>query len=290
MLIEPKAANLVEKYGLVPQPLYPDTYNAQNSRRMDSLITTKLREDAYQLRDLGKGSSSTARKTLGSVKDKMMRDIHRILIVTLGPPPNPNETLLWEYHDKDDKLQTKSFTPLELAAELEGKEAIFANSGVNVNQLFSLVNDPRNDYNKLLSVDRLGNVIGLRQIRYVNVSMETMKAACIAMLKADIPIFFGSDVGKHSNSQSGIMDLDLIDYELGFGVTLGMDKAQRLLTGESLMTHAMVLTAVHLDEDGKPLRWRVQNSWGEGSGTKGWFVMTDGWMDEFVYQAVVDPR
>lgn len=118
---------------------------------------------------------------------------------------------------------------------------------------------------------------------------QTMKKACIAMLSAGIPVFFGSDVGKFSNRQTGIMDTNLFDYELGFNVRLGLSKAQRLMTNESAMTHAMVLTAVHVVNE-KPVRWRVQNSWGDGVGTKGWFVMSDGWMDEFVYQAVVDPR
>lgn len=76
------------------------------------------------------------------------------------------------------------------------------------------------------------------------------------------------------------MDLSLIDYELGFNVKLGMSKAQRLMTGESAMTHAMVLTAVHI-ENGKSIRWRVQNSWGTNAGSEGWFVMSDAWMDEF---------
>jgi len=100
------------------------------------------------------------------------------------------------------------------------------------------------------------------------------------MLQAGLPIFFGSDVGKFSSSTSGIMDLSLIDYELGFNVKLGMSKAQRLMTGESAMTHAMVLTAVHI-ENGKSIRWRVQNSWGTNAGSEGWFVMSDAWMDEF---------
>jgi bleomycin hydrolase len=119
--------------------------------------------------------------------------------------------------------------------------------------------------------------------------MTTMKKACIGMLKKGYPIFFGSDVGKYSDSSLGIMDTDLIDYELGFNVKLGMSKADRLNTGESAMTHAMVLTAVHLDPSGKPVRWRVENSWSNTAGTDGYFVMSDKWMDEFVYQAVVDP-
>ena len=51
----------------------------------------------------------------------------------------------------------------------------------------------------------------------------------------------------------------------------------------------MVLTAVHLSPSGEPIRWRVENSWSETAGTKGYFVASDKWMDEFCYQAVVDP-
>ncbi|KAI4256212.1 MAG: hypothetical protein LQ352_002169 [Teloschistes flavicans] len=282
-------ANLVEKYGLVPQSLYPDSHNACNSSIMSSLITTKLREDALELRRLAKSSGGEAKDSLGAAKDKMMRDIHGILTLMLGPPPNPNKEMTWEYCDKEDKFHSLTTTPLKYAGELSSEESVEANSGTNIHELFSLVNDPRNDYKQLLSVSRLGNVIDLRPVRYVNVDMITMKTACISMLRANIPIFFGCDVGKSSNRTSGIMDTDLINYELGFNIRLGMSKAQRLMANESSMTHAMVLTAVHVVDE-KPVRWRVQNSWGDGPGSKGWFVMSDGWMDEFVYQAVVDPR
>ena len=282
-------ANLVEKYGLVPQHLYPDSFNAMNSSTMASLITTKLREDALILRDLA-SKSPNPRSSVGSMKEKMMREIHLMLTLMLGSPPLPNKEMTWEYYDKDDKFGSLTTTPLKFAAELSSKESIEANRGADVHELFSLVNDPRNEYGSLLSVSRLGNVIGMPGVRYVNVSMSTMKNACIAMLKSELPIFFGSDVGKWSDSKSGIMDTELIDYELGFNIRLGLTKAQRLMTSESAMTHAMVLTAVHVDDaEGKPVRWRVQNSWGEGAGSKGWFVMSDRWMDQFVYQAVVDP-
>ncbi|TGO69384.1 hypothetical protein BELL_0776g00070 [Botrytis elliptica] len=278
--------NLVHKYGLVPQVLYPDSFNAQTSSVINSIITTKLREDALKLRAAATTKSAS---TLNSLKEHMVRQIHLILTLALGPPPVSDTAFTWQYLDKDDKAQELEVTPIQFAKELNTPKSIRITNST-VHDMFSLVNDPRNEYNTLLTVDRLGNIVGGRPITYVNVSMPVMKAACVSMLKAGLPIFFGSDVGKYSNSKSGVMDLDLIDYELGFNIKLGMSKAQRLMTGESAMTHAMVLTAVHLDEEGKSVRWRVQNSWGEGAGTNGWFVMSDAWMDEFVYQAVVEPR
>lgn len=278
-------ANLVEKYGILPQALYPDSFNASSSSTINQLLTTKLREDALILRKLSKSTTTT---TLAQTKENMLREIHLILTLTLGPPPSPTEEFLWEFKDQDGNPREVKSTPIHFARELSSSKAVQLCGG-DVNSMFSLVNDPRNPYNTLLTVDRLGNIVGGRGITYVNVSMPVLKTACIAMLKAGLPIFFGSDVGKSSSSASGIMDTDLIDYELGFNVKLGMTKAERLLVGESAMTHAMVLTAVHLDKDGKSVRWRVENSWGVDAGKEGWFVMSDKWMDEFVYQAVVEP-
>lgn len=280
--------NLVTKYGLIPQVLYPDSYNAQNSGAIDSLITTKLRENALILRSMASSASSSS---IRAAKEKMVREIHLILTLTLGAPPSPTGEFVWQYLDASGKAKEVKTTPLAFAKELSSSVSI-RTIGIDINAMFSLVHDPRNAENTHLTVSRLNNIFSpsARPITYVNVSMETMKAACIAMLKAGLPIFFGSDVGKFSERSRGVMDTDLVDYELGFNVKLGMSKRERLMTGESAMTHAMVLTAVHLDEQGKSVRWRVQNSWGKDIGVEGWFVMSDKWMDEFVYQAVVEPR
>jgi len=254
---------------------------------MDKLITTKLREDCLRLRSLAR-SSSAASTDLAAAKQKMLREVHLILTLMLGPPPSPTKEFTWEYADASGKFHSVRTTPARFSAQLSDPKTVRACGGTDVHRLFSLVNDPRNEYMALLSVERLGNVWRGRPVTYVNVDMHVMKQACIAMIKAGFPVFFGSDVGKDSDSAKGIMHVGMIDYEAGFNVRLGMSKAERLTVGESAMTHAMVLTAVHV-VDGKPVRWRVENSWSETAGTEGYFVMTDGWMDEFVYQAVVDP-
>jgi bleomycin hydrolase len=241
---------------------------------MDTLLTTKLRQDGLELRKMkAKGASASS---ITASKEAMLQDVIRIVTLCLGPPPAADEKFTWEFYDRSNKLKTVSLTPLEFAESAEVKKFV------------SLVNDPRNDYMRLLTVSNLGNVWDGRPVSYINVDTIMLKEACVAMLRKGSPIFFGSDVGKQFDSSKGIMDTDLIDYELGFNVKLGMTKAERLLTGESQMTHAMVLTAVHLDKDDMPVRWRVENSWSDAAGVGGYFVMSDKWMDEFCYQAVID--
>jgi bleomycin hydrolase len=82
------------------------------------------------------------------------------------------------------------------------------------------------------------------------------------------------------------MDPSLFDYELTFGVQLNLNKADRLRYAESAMTHAMTITGVDLIDE-KPIKWRIENSWGEDSGDKGYLCMTDAWFDEFTYQVVI---
>jgi bleomycin hydrolase len=291
--------NLVEKYGLVPQALYPDSWNAMSSSTINYVVVGKLREYALVLRNMvrNKSVSATTATILKATKDKMMREIHAILTLTLGPPPANNQAFEWDFLDKNGKAQSVRKTPLEFAQDIT---STIPGSGFRITNdaikgMVSLVHDPRHEPLSLMTVDRLGNIVGGRGITYINVEMDVLRQACVSMLKAGLPVFFGCDVGKFSDRVAGIMDLGLIDYGLGFNVDMyaagAMDKAGRLRVGESAMTHAMVLTAVHVDEKtGRCVRWRVQNSWGTDSGDKGWFVMSDDWMDQFVYQAVVDPR
>ena len=142
-------------------------------------------------------------------------------------------------------------------------------------------------YGKSYTVEMLGNVVGSRPVRYLNVPMDRLKELAIAQMKAGETVWFGSDVGQVSNRKAGILATDVYDFEAGMDIHLTQDKAGRLDYAESLMTHAMVLTGVDLDEAGQSRKWKVENSWGDKVGTDGYFVASDAWMDEYTYQIVV---
>ncbi|KAG6894137.1 hypothetical protein C0992_007390, partial [Termitomyces sp. T32_za158] len=270
--------NLVERYGLVPQAVFPESTHSSLSGPLNKLVKTKLREHALILRRLSSSlrASSVPEEvivsTLRAKKETLVKEIYIILTATLGVPPAADERFTWEFTDTDGKFGKWQGTPLEFSRT-------FASKPYPVSESFSLINDPRNPYSKLYTVDKLGNVWGARPVLYVNTEIENLKAVVVKAIKAGHPIFFGCDVGKFSETAGGVMDPALFKYELAFDITLGMTKAERLQVNESAMTHAMVISGVHLDGNGKPIRYKVENSWGEASGDKGYFVMTDAWFE-----------
>lgn len=152
--------------------MYPDTYNSKSSSFLGKLVTTKLREDALVLRKMATSEDPSVRASISDAKNKFLQEIHSILTILLGPPPSPREKFTWEYYDANGKFHKLSMTPLEFASSLSSREGLRACKGTDVNELFSLVNDPRNSYERLLTVDRLGNVVGGQPVTYVNVDMD----------------------------------------------------------------------------------------------------------------------
>lgn len=271
--------NLVRKYGLVPKDAMPETKVSSSTREMNSVLTRKLREYACVLRKAYAQGASC--EELKSKKEGMLSEIYRILCICLGEPP---KTFDFEAEDKDKKFYRDcGLTPLEFYQKY---------IGLNLDEYVSLINAPTADkpFHRSYSVGFLGNVKEGRPVRYLNLEIEELKKAAIAQMKDGSPVWFGCDVGKCSSRDEGILDTDIYRTEDLLDTSFGMTKADRLDYGESLMTHAMVFQGVDLDENGKPDRWRVENSWGDAPGLKGYYVMSDAWFDQYMYQIVVNKK
>mgnify|MGYP001140267107 CR=1 FL=1 len=270
--------NLIEKYGVVPKYVMPETFHSSQSARMNQLLTVKLREDAAILRESFHKGEKIER--LRSKKETMLREIHRMLCCFLGEPP---EKFDFEYRDKDKKFhRDRNLTPIDFFQKYVD---------TNIHDYVSIINAPTKDkpFEKTYTVKYLGNVKGGKDVLYLNVDIETLKSLAVSQLKEHELVWFGCDVGKMMDRDSGIMDTNLYNFDLALDTSFNMTKAERLDYGESRMTHAMVFTGINL-VDGKPNRWKVENSWGDKKGEKGFFIMSNPWFDEFMYQIVINKK
>ena len=271
--------NLVEKYGLVPQEAYPDSENARASRAMVSYMTTKLHEDAMLLRKAAKEGKTAAE--LQAMKGKMLEELYRMLCISLGEPPKSFDLTL--RNKKDEVFRETGITP---------KEFFTKYVGMDLNETISLINGPTADkpFNCMYTVKFLGNVTDGRPTTYLNLTMDKIKKAVIRQLKDGHPVWFGSDCGKFSLRKDGVFDRESAGVEKLFNVHFGFTKADYLDYGDSAMNHAMVILGVNLDENGKPDRWHIENSWGKDAGQDGYFVASDEWFNDFVYQVMVNTK
>lgn len=271
--------NLVDKYGVAPKDAMPETACSSGTGEVTSYMTRKLREFACTLRT--GHTEGKAIEELRGMKEVMLCSIYNMLCIAFVNPP---KTFTFEARDKDKKFIRDT--------DMTGRSFYEKYVGWELSDYVSLINATTADkpFHRTFTVKLLGNVKEGRPVKYLNLPVEDLKQAAIRQMQDGAPVWFGCDEGKCSTRKTGIMDLEALRPDQLFGVTFGMDKAQRLDYGDSLMTHAMVFQGVNLDENGKPDRWKVENSWGDETGDKGYFVMSDDWFTEYTYQVVVNKK
>lgn len=267
--------SLFQKYGVVPKSVMPESSNSSNSRDLNNYLNKLLRKHAVLLRQMV-AEDATAEEIQAN-REAMLQEVYNLLAISLGTPPDVFD---FEYRDDEKNYHLdQGLTPQSFYEKYVG---------VDLDEYVSIINAPTDDkpFMKSYTVDMLGNVVDGKQVKYLNLEMDEFKTLAIKQLEQGESVWFGCDVGQSSTRDSGIMALDAYDVEDLFDVDLTMTKAERLDYGESMMTHAMVLTGVDLI-DNQAKKWKVENSWGEKVGEKGFFVMSDEWMDEYTYQIVV---
>ncbi len=272
-------ADLAEKYGLVPMSVMPETYSSENTSKMSRLVASKLREYGLELRRMAANGKSA--KQTEARKTEMLSTIYHMLCLTLGQPV---KEFTYAFRNKDGKQmgEAKTYTP---------KSFYEATVGKNLNGTFVMVmNDPRRPYHKTYEVEYDRHTYDGHNWKYLNLPMDEIANLAIASLKDGRKMYSSYDVGKQLDRKRGYMDLDNYDYGSLFGTTFPMNKAERISTFDSGSTHAMTLTAVDLDANGKPTKWKVENSWGADYGQKGCLIMTNRWFNEYMFRLVVDKQ
>lgn len=273
------AADLAPKYGLVPKSVQPETFSAENTSKISSLISSKLREYGLELRkmvaDGKKAQAIDARKT------EMLSTVYRMLAMALGEPV---KEFTYQFRNRcgEPVGEPRRYTPLEFYNETVGHKL--------AGTFIMVMNDPRRPYHKTYEVEYDRHVYDGTNWKYLNLPMEDIAKLAIASLKDGKKIYSSYDVGKQFDRELGYLDTENFDYASLFSTTFPMNKADRIATFDSGSTHAMTLVAVDLDKDGNPLKWKVENSWGPNNGAQGCLIMSNRWFNEYMFRLVVDKK
>ena len=264
--------SLVRKHGVVPKSVMPETESSGNSMRMNAGLNYQVRQGARNIRRIY--SEEGGLDAMRASKEEALRSIYQILCIHLGNPPASFD---WQWKDKDgDFHRDGAMTPLEFAERY---------ITTPMEEFVCLVHDPRrsNPPGRTYTVQYLGNVVDGTSIKYLNVDIELMKDITMRMLQDGKPVWMGCDTGKQMHRDKGLWDAELFDYASVYNAEFSMDKEERLEYHQTAMTHAMLFTGVDV-VDGKPRRWRVENSWDDKVGEKGFFLMNDSWFAEYMFE------
>ena len=268
--------SLVKKYGVVPKSAMPETYQSSHTRNMNGILNKRLRKFVIDSR-----KAHAEGRDIAPIKEKALNDVYGFLASCFGLPP---KEFTFEYYDKDGKAHS--------AYHLTPKKFFDEYVDMNMDDYINCINGPTADkpFHKTFTVKYLGNVVDGNPVNLLNLPIDELKNAIVEQLKSGEVVWFGCDCGPDGDRETGLWDDKQYDYEGTFDMDLSMSKAEMLDYSESAMNHAMVITAVNLDENGKPDRWKIENSWGDKIANKGYFIASDSWFEKYVYVAAINRK
>lgn len=271
-------ANLFRKYGVVPKSAMADTFNLSDSTFLNKVVDLKLRETAAHIFGLQRAGADESE--IERLKASALSEVYRMLCILLGEPPQRFD---FTYRDKDKQFHAhRDLTPHTFYEQFVGE---------NLDDYVWVMSSPLEStpFDRTFYLTLFNNVVEGDPGVFLNVPMDALKDMAVRALKDKQALLFGCDVLQASSRKIGVMDPEILEYELLFNTTFRMDRAQRMQFLQARLTHNMVILGVDLVDD-QPVKWKIENSWGDEVGNKGFFLMTDAWFDEYVYALVVHKR
>ena len=244
------AVYLIDKYGIVPETVMPDTPDAHDSETLRQELRGLLRAWGLRLRE----SSDPE-----GLRAEAMAQVYKLLQDALGTPPAEFE---WK---------GESYTPQSFRDALGLKD--FGSGYV------MLMNDPTRPYYKMYRVEDSRSAADAAEWTFLNLPVSELEAIGIRSLTAGDKFYFTCDTSKDALAREGVYDL-----RLGTGL---MDKEQEFLSRDVSSAHAMAMCGAALDKKGSVERWVAENSFGKVRGADGYITLQAEWWNKYMFRMAV---
>lgn len=265
---------IINKYGLVPRNIMPDTFETKNWEKLERVYTEKILKDVLELLKLKEKNISM--DELRKIKERFIEENYSILSKILG---EPKYKFTYEYKDiNNEEQKIENITPLQF------KEKFLS---LKVEDFVSIENMPmyNKEYYKIYRKKYMG---GVGNAEFLNLPINEIKELVINQLKDRVPVYMGVNITKFRDDKSGVLDTRLYNYKEMLGLE-SLTKEEALNMYNIRYHHAMIFCGVHL-VDNKPIRWKIEDSYGDKEKFNGYYIMNDNYFDEFVINVVIDKK
>lgn len=267
---------ILNKYGIVPLSVMPNTAESLNYKKLWYVYKEKIKQDVICL--LEYKNKENDKNKLEEMKLQFLQENYTFLSKILGEPPIQFD---YEYKNtKQEKVLLNKITPLEFSkyVTLDLQSYIIMGNELGWDR----------EYNKRYDYCTNTNVYKKSNTKVLNVTSKELKSLAIKQLKDGIPVYFGVCIRKYRDDTSGVLDTRLYNYEKELGVKC-LNKELAMKLNETELHHWMTFTGVYLEEE-KPIRWKVEDSYGDKEKVNGYYVMNDNYFDDFVITIIVDKK
>lgn len=266
---------LVKKYGIVPAEIMQETFQSSNTEEMNNRLNYYLRKVSAEIRMAALEGQTI--EDIVRIKEQALKRIFTFLCRCYGCPPD-----IFTYSFEDGK-QKKQYTPKSFYNDFAGE---FLDQFINIISL---------PYEKLpfgetCVLTDVFQVVGGQEEQFLNLPLHELKEKCIEQLKDGIPVVCMADDDKMCMEELQLWDYDSFDYVEVTGFDFEMSRKDYFQLKAGTASHSMLLTGVHLGENGKPERWKIENSYGTDGLHKGYFVCSDLWFEKYVLSAVISKK
>lgn len=264
-------SNLINKYGVVPKDNFPESFSSSNTYEINQILSRLLRKFYLDLENCTCDEEQ--------LKNKYLENVYFVIADFYGVPP---EKFNFEYTDKDGNYH--------IDKELTPKEFYDKYIGIDLKHDYVEIisyQDKEFKYNNIYEIEETSIISGKEDNLFLNIPPEEFRNLIIKQLKnEELVYFYCSTTSKRIE---GVWTDLLKRYGDVFDIDLYLNRNSILKTNGITDCHCMLITGVNVVDD-KTDRWKIENSWGNKYGNKGYYVATDDWIDTYVHRIVINKR
>lgn len=259
------AAEIILKYGVVPEYSMPETPSSSNPEVVYTTIIRYAKHVASELR-----TCKTEAQT-DLIKNKAISKIYSYLVDSCGNPPSE---IIPDF-DLSNALNvhSNSVTPQQLANIIFGDTFYKQLSFVSINS-------SQLEYNTKYLFPYNGYQIIASCAEFINIEFQEFKSLIIEQIMSGHAIPIACDTRFSSNPQHRIFDVEIINKPLNFKISKICGFDYKLLR----INHCMLIIGIKKLPDNTYL-WKLANSW--ATKPEDYYIATDKWFDTFVFEAIL---